>query len=43
MRLRNKPWAKDMINDNLDLIAVQPENMPGKWQDRFEKKQPLFI
>ncbi|APX72522.1 tRNA (guanosine(46)-N7)-methyltransferase TrmB [Companilactobacillus allii] len=43
MRLRNKPWAKDMINDNLDLISVQPENMPGKWQDRFEKQQPLFL
>ncbi|KRK79914.1 tRNA (guanosine(46)-N7)-methyltransferase TrmB [Companilactobacillus nodensis] len=43
MRLRNKPWAKDMINDNLDLIAVQPENMAGKWQDRFEKSQPLFL
>ncbi|WP_125760948.1 tRNA (guanosine(46)-N7)-methyltransferase TrmB [Companilactobacillus hulinensis] len=43
MRLRNKPWAKDMINDNLDLISVQPENMAGKWQDRFEKKQPLFL
>ncbi|WP_125567553.1 tRNA (guanosine(46)-N7)-methyltransferase TrmB [Companilactobacillus insicii] len=43
MRLRNKPWAKDMINDNLDLIAVQPENMAGKWQDRFEKPQPLFL
>ncbi|AUI71485.1 tRNA (guanosine(46)-N7)-methyltransferase TrmB [Companilactobacillus alimentarius] len=43
MRLRNKPWAKDMINENLDLIAVQPENMQGKWQERFAKKQPLFI
>lgn len=43
MRLRNKPWAKDMINDNLDMIAIQPENMQGKWQDRFAKKQPLFI
>ncbi|WP_125590411.1 tRNA (guanosine(46)-N7)-methyltransferase TrmB [Companilactobacillus jidongensis] len=43
MRLRNKPWAKDMINDNLDLIAIQPENMAGKWQDRFEKSQPLFL
>ncbi|MFC6322191.1 tRNA (guanosine(46)-N7)-methyltransferase TrmB [Companilactobacillus baiquanensis] len=43
MRLRNKPWAKDMINDNLDLISVQPENMQGKWQDRFEKKQPLYL
>lgn len=43
MRLRNKPWAKDMINDNLDLISIQPENMPGKWQSRFEKEQPLFI
>ena len=43
MRLRNKPWAKDMINDNLDLIAIQPENMQGKWQSRFAKEQPLFI
>ncbi|WP_334351847.1 tRNA (guanosine(46)-N7)-methyltransferase TrmB [Companilactobacillus sp. HBUAS56257] len=43
MRLRNKPWAKDMINENLDLIAVQPENMQGKWQNRFAKTQPLFI
>lgn len=43
MRLRNKPWAKDMINESLDLIAVQPENMQGKWQERFAKKQPLFI
>lgn len=43
MRLRNKPWAKDMINDNLDLISVQPENMQGKWQERFEKKQPLYL
>jgi tRNA (guanine-N7-)-methyltransferase len=43
MRLRNKPWAKDMINENLDLIAVQPENMQGKWQSRFAKTQPLFI
>ncbi|MFD1417966.1 tRNA (guanosine(46)-N7)-methyltransferase TrmB [Companilactobacillus keshanensis] len=43
MRLRNKPWAKEMINDNLDLISIQPENMQGKWQARFEKKQPLFL
>ena len=43
MRLRNKPWAKDMINENLDLIAVQPEGMQGKWQSRFAKEQPLFI
>ncbi|KRK65567.1 tRNA (guanine-N(7)-)-methyltransferase [Companilactobacillus tucceti DSM 20183] len=43
MRLRNKPWAKDMINDNLDLISVQPENMQGKWQERFEEKQPLYL
>jgi len=43
MRLRNKPWAKDLINENLDLIAIQPENMPGKWQARFAKEQPIFI
>ncbi|WP_129045185.1 tRNA (guanosine(46)-N7)-methyltransferase TrmB [Companilactobacillus metriopterae] len=43
MRLRNKPWAKDMINDNLDLISVHPEKMAGKWQSKFDKEQPLFI
>lgn len=43
MRLRNKPWAKDLINQNLDLIAIQPENMQGKWQTRFAKEQPIFI
>jgi tRNA (guanine-N7-)-methyltransferase len=43
MRLRNKPWAKDMINENLDLISIQPEGMQGKWQDKFPKKQPLFL
>ncbi|GEO78691.1 tRNA (guanine-N(7)-)-methyltransferase [Companilactobacillus mindensis DSM 14500] len=43
MRLRNKPWAKDLINENLDLIAIQPENMQGKWQTRFAKEQPIFI
>ncbi|KRL68320.1 tRNA (guanosine(46)-N7)-methyltransferase TrmB [Companilactobacillus versmoldensis] len=43
MRLRNKPWAKDMINENLDLISIQPEGMAGKWQEKFAKKQPLFL
>ncbi|MCH4007968.1 tRNA (guanosine(46)-N7)-methyltransferase TrmB [Companilactobacillus sp.] len=43
MRLRNKPWAKDMINENLDLISIQPEGMQGKWQSKFEKEQPLFL
>lgn len=43
MRLRNKPWAKGLIEENSDMILVHPENMPGKWQDRFEKKQPLYL
>lgn len=38
MRLRNKPWAKDMINENLDLISIQPEGMAGKWQEKFAKR-----
>ncbi|WP_125710881.1 tRNA (guanosine(46)-N7)-methyltransferase TrmB [Companilactobacillus zhongbaensis] len=43
MRLRNKPWAKDMINENLDLISVHPDSMQGKWQSKFPKEQPLFL
>ncbi|KRO16671.1 tRNA (guanosine(46)-N7)-methyltransferase TrmB [Lacticaseibacillus saniviri] len=43
MRLRNKPWAKPLINANPEYIMVTPTDMQGKWQDRFEKSQPLSL
>lgn len=43
MRVRNKPWAKDMISEHPEYIVAEPEKWKGRWQERFEKKQPLHI
>lgn len=43
MRLRNKPWAQDKLNEYPQFIPSNPTECKGKWQDRFEKNQPLHI
>ncbi|MGX7058531.1 tRNA (guanosine(46)-N7)-methyltransferase TrmB [Vagococcus humatus] len=43
MRVRNKPWAKDRIEENPQYVATNPTEWHGKWQQRFEKNQPLHI
>lgn len=43
MRLRNKPWAAPLIAAHPEMIMVRPENMPGKWQARFVRNQPLHL
>ena len=43
MRLRNKPWAADLIAANPRMILVSPEDIAGKWQTRFAKEQPIYI
>lgn len=43
MRLRNKPWAADLIAANPSMILVSPEDIAGKWQTRFAKEQPMYI
>lgn len=43
MRVRNKPWAKELIASNTQYVVTQPEAQKGKWHERFEKKQPLHI
>lgn len=43
MRLRNKPWAKPLIEANPQLVVTNPSEYRGKWQERFEKVQPLYI
>ena len=43
MRVRNKPWAKDLIAENPQYVVGDPEAYKGIWQTRFEKKQPLHI
>lgn len=43
MRLRNKSWAKPLIEANPAMISVTPVGMQGKWQTRFAKSQPLML
>ncbi|MGA9226174.1 MAG: tRNA (guanosine(46)-N7)-methyltransferase TrmB [Mesobacillus sp.] len=43
MRLRNKPWAKDKLQQYSNYVIQEPENSRGNWGEVFEKQQPLHI
>lgn len=43
MRLRNKPWAKDKIDQYPQYVIADPENFKGRWHEPFDKNQPLHI
>jgi tRNA (guanine-N7-)-methyltransferase len=43
MRLRNKPWAKDRLEQYPQYVISQPELLKNKWSEAYEKKQPLHI
>lgn len=43
MRLRNKPWAKEKIEQYPQYVVSEPEQYKGKWNKVFEKDQPLHI
>ena len=43
MRLRNRPWAKPLIEENPQYVVTEPQQFKGKWQTRFEKPAPLFV
>lgn len=43
MRLRNKPWAKDKLQQYDRFVVHNPEQYRGKWENVFEKDQPIHI
>lgn len=43
MRLRNKPWALDFINEHPEVIIPNPEEYIGKWSEVFGNNNPLHI
>ncbi len=43
MRLRNKPWAKEKIEQHPQYIVANPQNYKGKWQEVFNNNQPIHI
>lgn len=43
MRQRNKPWAKEKMNQYPQYVIANPEQHRENWSEVFEKKQPLHI
>lgn len=43
MRLRNNPKALDILNENPDLVVMNPEEYKGKWKQLFGNDNPLYI
>ncbi|HAQ07137.1 MAG TPA: tRNA (guanosine(46)-N7)-methyltransferase TrmB [Bacillus bacterium] len=43
MRLRNKPWAKDKLQQYSNYVIHEPERFRGSWGSVFETSQPLHI
>ncbi|MBG9653365.1 tRNA (guanosine(46)-N7)-methyltransferase TrmB [Cytobacillus firmus] len=43
MRQRNKPWAKDKLAKYPQYVISEPEKYKGKWNEAFDKDQPLHI
>ena len=43
VRLRNKPWALDYINEHQDVIIPEPEKFKGKWHEVFGNNNPIHI
>ncbi|UPQ85876.1 tRNA (guanosine(46)-N7)-methyltransferase TrmB [Ignavigranum ruoffiae] len=43
MRLRNIPWAQDMLDDYPQYVPVNLEQLKGHWQDEFHNNQPIYL
>lgn len=43
MRVRKRAGAEEMIASHPEIVVHDPKNWQGRWQERFEKVQPLHI
>lgn len=43
MRLRNKPWAQDKINNHPNHVITIPTEQKGKWKELFGNDNPIHI
>ncbi len=43
MRVKHKKWAAPLMEAHPELITLDPVSFKGRWQERFEKSQPLQI
>lgn len=43
MRLRHKPWAKDLLAAHPKFVVMNPEEAKGNWKKRFKLAQPIHL
>ncbi|MBY6035138.1 tRNA (guanosine(46)-N7)-methyltransferase TrmB [Fictibacillus nanhaiensis] len=43
MRQRFKPWAKEKLMENPEIVSIQPESLKGKWHSFFGNDNPIHI
>lgn len=43
MRLRRKPWAKDMLKAHPEYVIPEPERYKGKWNEVFGNDNPIHL
>lgn len=43
MRLRNIPWAQDMLDDYPQYVPVKLDQLKGHWHEEFKNKQPIYL
>ncbi|MFS0780513.1 tRNA (guanosine(46)-N7)-methyltransferase TrmB [Bacillus sp. 1P06AnD] len=43
MRLRNKPWAKDKLNEYPQYVIQEPESHKSNWGEVFGNNNPIHI
>lgn len=43
MRLRNKPWAEELIAAHPEIVIANPEEHKGNWHEVFGNNNPLHI
>lgn len=43
MRVRHKPWAKEMLESHPEYVSLSPEYHKGKWHSVFKNDNPIHL
>lgn len=43
MRIKRRPWAKELYDNNPDYYQKFPENLKGNWQNYFKNSAPIEL
>jgi tRNA (guanine-N7-)-methyltransferase len=43
IRLRNKPWVMDLIEDHPEIVEKSPTEWRGNWEKKFGNENPIHV